>query len=68
MVDVVRACQDEGILNSTPPEVMAVAVWGQIHGIISLRLEGQLSHRVLDRFDLRDIVLFALDQTMIIKS
>lgn len=68
VVDVVRACQDEGILNSTPPEVMAVAVWGQIHGIISLRLEGQLSHRVLDRFDLRDIVLFALDQTMIIKS
>lgn len=68
VVDVVRTCQSAGILNSTPPEVMAVAVWGQIHGIISLRLEGQLSHRVLDRFDLRDIVLFALDQTMILKS
>lgn len=68
VLDVVRTCQSAGILNSTPPEVMAVAVWGQIHGIISLRLEGQLSHRVLDRFDLRDIVLFALDQTMILKS
>jgi len=66
VVDVVRACQDAGILNSNSPEVMAVAVWGQIHGIISLRLEGQLSHRVLDRFDLHAIVLFALDQ-MIVK-
>ena len=67
VVDVVRICQDAGILNSTPSEVMAVAVWGQIHGIISLRLEGQLSHRVLDRLDLRDLVFFALDQ-LIVKS
>jgi hypothetical protein len=67
VVDVVRTCQGAGILSPAPPEVMAVAVWGQIHGITSLQLEGQLSHRVLDRMDLRDIVFFALDQTMIIK-
>src|SRR5215216_3893020 len=68
VVDVVLACQGAGILNFTLPEVMAVAVWGQIHGIVSLRLEGQLSHRVLDHLDLRDIVFFALDQMMIVKS
>jgi AcrR family transcriptional regulator len=65
VVDVVRACQDIGILRSTPPETMAVAVWGQVHGIISLMLEGQISHIVLDRFDIREIVLFALDQILI---
>jgi hypothetical protein len=43
----------------------AVAVWGQIHGIISLMLEGQISHTLLDRFELRDIVLFAIDQIII---
>jgi AcrR family transcriptional regulator len=64
VVDVVQACQDIGILRSTPPEIMAVAVWGQVHGIISLMLEGQISHTVLDRFDIREIVLFALDQIL----
>lgn len=62
VVDVVRACQDVGILSSTPPEIMAVAVWGQIHGIISLFLEGQISHTILDRFSVRDIILLSLDQ------
>jgi AcrR family transcriptional regulator len=65
VADVVRASQDIGILRSTPPETMAVAVWGQVHGIISLMLEGQISHTVLDRFEIRDIVLFALDQILI---
>jgi AcrR family transcriptional regulator len=62
VLDIVRACQDAGILRDTPPEVMAVSVWGQIHGIISLLLEGQISHTVFDNFSIRDIVLFALDQ------
>lgn len=68
VVDVVRACQGAGLLRSAraiPPEMTAVAVWGQIHGIISLLLEGQISHTVLDRFDIRDIVLFALDQILV---
>ena len=65
LVDVVRACQEAGFLRPAPPEVTAVAVWGQIHGIISLRLEGQISHMVLDQYELRDIVLFAIDQILI---
>ena len=62
VVDIVRACQEAGILHSAPPELMSVSVWGQVHGIISLALEGQISHTVLDRFSLRDILLFAIDQ------
>jgi len=68
VVDVVRACRGTGLLRSArsiPPEMTAVAVWGQIHGIISLLLEGQISHTVLDRFGIRDIVLFAIDQIII---
>ena len=64
VVDIVRACQEVGLLRDTPSEIMAVSVWGQIHGIISLILEGQISHTVLDRFSIRDIVLFALDQLL----
>jgi hypothetical protein len=62
VADVVRSCQEAGILRSSPPEKMAVVIWGQVHGIISLLLEGQISHTVLDRFDIREIVSFALEQ------
>ncbi|RPI93465.1 MAG: TetR/AcrR family transcriptional regulator [Chloroflexi bacterium] len=62
VVDIVRACQNAGILRSAPAELVAVSVWGQIHGVISLAFEGQISHTVLDRFTLRDIVLFGIDQ------
>jgi len=65
VVGIVRGCQDAAILRSSPPEIMAVAVWGQVHGIISLMLEGQISHTVLDHSDIRDVVLFGLDQFMI---
>ena len=62
VVDIVRACQNAGILSPGPSELVAVSVWGQVHGIISLALEGQISHRVLERFTLRDILLFAISQ------
>jgi AcrR family transcriptional regulator len=62
VVEIVRSCQNAGILRSAPSELVAVSVWGQVHGIVSLALEGQISHRVLDRFTLRDILLFAISQ------
>jgi len=65
VVDVVRACQEAGILRAAPADMMAVSVWGQLHGIISLLLEGQISHTVLDQFPIRDIVIFALDQIFV---
>jgi AcrR family transcriptional regulator len=65
VVDVVRACQVAEILRSAPLEITAIAVWGQIHGIVSLMLEGQISHVVLDHFEIRDLVLFAIDQMLI---
>jgi len=68
VVDVVRACQNAGVLRSAPAEVMAVSVWGQVHGVISLALEGQISHTVLDRFTIRDLVLFGIEQMSLSKS
>ncbi len=68
VVDVVRACQEADILPSAPAELMAVSVWGQVHGIISLVLEGQVSHTILDRFSLHDIVLFGINQKLPVKA
>lgn len=62
VVQVIQACQDVGVLRPAPPEVMAVSVWGQVHGIVSLALEGQISHTVLDRHSVRELVSLAVDQ------
>ena len=65
VVEIIRVCQDAGVLRSGPTEIMAISVWGQLHGIISLALEGQIPHTVLDRFSIREIVFFALNQMVI---
>lgn len=62
VVEIVQACQNAGVLHASPPDLMAVSIWGQIYGVILLALEGQISHTVLDRFTLREIVLFGIDQ------
>lgn len=62
VVDIVRACQDAGLLRSTTPELTAVTVWGQLHGIVSLALEGQIPHMVLDHHSVQDVVSFAVGQ------
>jgi AcrR family transcriptional regulator len=68
VVDIVKACQTANILGPASAEAMAVSVWGQVHGIVSLVLEGQVSHTILDHFTVRDIVLFALDQMITDKT
>jgi AcrR family transcriptional regulator len=65
VVDVVRACQEAGVLRSSAPEVMAVTVWGQVHGIVSLALEGQISHTILDLHTVQDIVSSAVEQMIL---
>ena len=44
------------------PELAAVMVWGQVHGIISLALMGQISHTVLEQYNLRAMLVMTLDQ------
>ena len=62
LVKIVRECQKAGILRPAPTELLAVAVWGQVHGIVSLALEKQISHTVLDQYNLKEILLFTLSQ------
>ncbi len=62
VVDVVTACQRAGILRDTPPDLMAVLLWGQVHGVISLTLMGQVSHTLLEQFDVRAIIIVTMNQ------
>jgi hypothetical protein len=62
VVSIVQACLNTGVLHAAPAELMAVAVWGQVHGIVSLALEGQISHTVLGHQSIQDVVSFAIEQ------
>jgi len=62
VVAIVASCQEERVLASGPGELTAVTVWGAVHGLIALLLEGQIPHTVLEQFTLRQMLIFTLNQ------
>jgi len=62
---IVEANQASGMLRSGPSDLVALSAWGIIHGFIMLLLEGQISHTVLERASLRELVEFQLKQIMV---
>ena len=62
VVQIVEACQAAGVLKPGPADVMAVSVWSLVHGVASLLIEEQISHTVLERMSVRDMLIFALNQ------
>lgn len=65
VVKIVGACQAAGLLRSGPADVMAVSVWSAVHGFASLLIEGQISHTVLDRLSVRELLEVSLDQLIL---
>jgi AcrR family transcriptional regulator len=66
VVVIVEECQRKGILRAGPPDVLAVSIWAQLHGLVSLLIEGQISHTVLDRHSLKEIFVTALSQFTVV--
>lgn len=62
LVQIVEACQAAKILKRGPTDLTVVSVWSLIHGFVSLVLEDQLSHTILDRYSLREMLIFTLNQ------
>ena len=67
LTQIVTTCQQAGILGPGPADLMAVSVWGQIHGFVSLLLEGQISHNLLEKFSVREMFIFTLNQVARVK-
>ena len=62
IVDVISACQEAGILRPGPTDLTAVSVWSAVHGLVMLYLDGQISHTLLDRFSLKEMLIYTLNQ------
>jgi AcrR family transcriptional regulator len=67
VVRIITDCQSGGILKPGPADVTAVSVWSIVHGIASLLIEDQISHTVLDRMTVRELLIFALNQVTLVE-
>jgi len=59
---VVAACQSAGVLRPGPADLATVSVWSLVHGFTSLLLENQISHTVLERWPLDELLVQCLSQ------
>ncbi len=62
---IVEVNQASGRLRSGDSALVALSAWGIIHGFILLLLEGQISHAVLEKMSLRELVEFQLEQIQV---
>lgn len=62
VVGIVHACQAKGVLPRGETDLVAVGVWSMIHGLVSLLLENQIPHSVVDRLSVRRLLVTTLNQ------
>ncbi len=61
VVEIIAACQQAGLLPEGPADLLALSVWSLLHGLVSLILEDQVSHTLLDRFTLKEMLVSSLN-------
>lgn len=61
LVNIVETCQQAGVLKSGASDVVAVSIWSTVHGFTSLLLEGQISHTVLEKASLKDLLILVIE-------
>ena len=64
VMDLVTDCQEVGLLTAGDSELLAISIWAGIHGFISLLLGNQIPSAVLERFTLREILVFHIHQSL----
>jgi AcrR family transcriptional regulator len=62
LVEIVEICQQAGVIKKGASDLLALSLWGTVHGFVSLLLEGQISHTVLEKAPLKDILIFIIQR------
>ena len=62
LVEIVEVCQQAGIVKAGASDLIALSLWGTVHGFVSLLLEGQISHAVLEKASLKEILIFIIQR------
>ena len=63
---IIADCQVAGILSPSEysAEVDAISLWGLIHGLVSLVIEGQISSNLMKRTPPKDMIIAAFQQVV----
>jgi AcrR family transcriptional regulator len=62
LAEIVEICQQAEVVKKGASELIALSLWGTVHGFVSLLLEGQISHAVLEKAPLKDILVFIIQR------
>ena len=60
IVNLVTECQEAEILCAGPNDLIAVHLWGGIHGLATLLIEDQISSIVRETYSLREMLISTL--------
>jgi AcrR family transcriptional regulator len=61
---LILRCQAAGLIDSGEPDLVALTVWGLVHGFVSLLQEGMVSHLVTDRYSRREMLILSLNPVL----
>lgn len=64
---IVADGQAAGILKPAPADLMAVSLWGAVHGLVALTLDEQIPHTLRQRFGMRRMLLHTLSQFTLVE-
>ena len=62
LVEIVEICQQAGVVENGASDLLSLSLWGTVHGFVSLLLEGQISHTILEKALLKDILIFIIQR------
>jgi AcrR family transcriptional regulator len=62
VIEIVEICQKAGVLKEGASDLLALSLWGTVHGFTSLLLEGQISHTVLEKASLKEILIIIMQR------
>jgi AcrR family transcriptional regulator len=60
--EIATRCREASILGPGSDDLLAVSLWGAVHGLVSLIQQDQVSSRVIDYTTPDELLLFTLDQ------
>jgi AcrR family transcriptional regulator len=67
LVYLVQECQQAGLFRPGPADVLALSVWSLVHGFVSLLLEKQISHTILESTPIKELLCQTLNQISLVK-
>jgi len=57
-------CQAAGFIDQGEPDLVAVTLWGMVHGFVNLIQGGMISHTVTDRYSSRKMLILSINRVL----